>query len=112
MSAIPGRRLRGRGLAAEERAGQLGDAYLGLAGELHIVGVVFLNALGGSLTSGIFLLLALLSLVFIYRLAPETKGRQLEAIRTYWYNGGPLARGGQYLGHRRSLGAHAASPFL
>jgi hypothetical protein len=56
-----------------------------------IIGVVFLNALGalgGPLTFGIFMVLALLSLVFIYRLAPETKGRQLESIRTYWYNGG------------------------
>jgi MFS transporter, SP family, galactose:H+ symporter len=56
-----------------------------------IIGIVFLNALGalgGSLTFGIFLVLAIVSWVFIYALAPETKGRQLEAIRGYWYNGG------------------------
>ena len=56
-----------------------------------IIGVVFLNALGalgGSVTFAIFLALAMLSLLFIYRLAPETKGRQLESIRHYWYNGG------------------------
>jgi sugar porter (SP) family MFS transporter len=56
-----------------------------------IVGVVFLNALGalgGSVTFGIFLLLSLVAIAFVYTLAPETKGRQLEAIRTYWYNGG------------------------
>ncbi len=47
-----------------------------------------LGALGGPLTFGIFLALALLSLLFIYRLAPETKGRQLESIRQYWYNVG------------------------
>jgi sugar porter (SP) family MFS transporter len=55
-----------------------------------IVGVVFLSALGalgGSLTFGIFFVLALISWVFIYALAPETKGRQLESIRQYWYNG-------------------------
>ena len=55
-----------------------------------IIGIVFLNALGalgGSLTFGIFLVLAIVSWVFIYALAPETKGRQLEAIRGYWYNG-------------------------
>jgi sugar porter (SP) family MFS transporter len=54
-----------------------------------IVGVVFLSALGalgGSLTFGIFFGLAILSFIFIYVLAPETKGRQLEAIRHYWYN--------------------------
>ena len=56
-----------------------------------IVGVVFLSALGalgGSLTFGIFLLLSLFAIAFVYALAPETKGRQLEAIRSYWYNGG------------------------
>ncbi len=56
-----------------------------------IVGVVFLSALGalgGSVTFGIFLALAILSWFFIFKLAPETKGRQLEAIRQYWYNGG------------------------
>ena len=55
-----------------------------------LVGVVFLNALGalgGSLTFGIFCGLAIISFLFIYALAPETKGRQLEAIRQYWYNG-------------------------
>ncbi len=55
-----------------------------------IVGVVFLNtlgALGGSVTFGIFLVLAVFSFLFIYWLAPETKGRQLEEIRRYWYNG-------------------------
>ena len=54
-----------------------------------IVGVVFLSALGalgGSLTFGIFCGLAIISFIFIYVLAPETKGRQLEAIRHYWYN--------------------------
>jgi hypothetical protein len=56
-----------------------------------IVGVVFLGALGclgGSVTFGIFFALALVSLAFVYVLAPETKGQPLEAIRTYWYNGG------------------------
>jgi sugar porter (SP) family MFS transporter len=56
-----------------------------------IVGVVFLSALGalgGPLTFAIFMVLAMLSFVFIYAMAPETKRRQLEAIRHYWYNGG------------------------
>ena len=50
--------------------------------------MVLLNALGGSVTFAIFPALAMFSLFFIYRLAPETKGRQLESIRRYWYNGG------------------------
>jgi len=56
-----------------------------------VVGIVFLSALGalgGSLTFGIFLVLSALAFVFVYVLAPETKGRQLEDIRGYWYNGG------------------------
>ena len=56
-----------------------------------IVGVVFLNALGalgGAFTFGIFLVLSLFAIGFVYALAPETKGRQLEEIRAYWYNGG------------------------
>ena len=40
------------------------------------------------MTFGIFLALALVWFAFVYVLAPETKGRPLEAIRTYWYNGG------------------------
>jgi MFS transporter, SP family, galactose:H+ symporter len=28
------------------------------------------------------------SFVFVYRYAPETKGRQLEDIRHFWENGG------------------------
>ena len=47
-----------------------------------------LGALGGSVTFGIFLALALVWFAFVYVLAPETKGRPLEAIRSYWYNGG------------------------
>jgi MFS family permease len=56
-----------------------------------IVGVVFLSALGylgGSLTFGIFLVLSIVAFFFVYALAPEVKGRQLEDIRAYWYNGG------------------------
>jgi hypothetical protein len=37
---------------------------------------------------GIFLALALVSFSFVYILAPATKGRPLEEIRSYWYNGG------------------------
>ena len=32
--------------------------------------------------------LAALAFVFVWWLAPETKGRPLEAIRAYWENGG------------------------
>ena len=56
-----------------------------------VIGIVFLSALGalgGAWTFAIFAVLSVLAFVFVYALAPETKGRQLEDIRGYWYNGG------------------------
>ncbi|MEO6794795.1 MAG: sugar porter family MFS transporter [Mycobacterium sp.] len=56
-----------------------------------IVAAVFLSmltALGGAGTFAVFGVLAVLSLAFVYRYAPETKGRQLEDIRHFWENGG------------------------
>jgi hypothetical protein len=46
------------------------------------------DSLGGTGTFGLFLGLAVVSFVFIAAMAPETKGRPLEAIRLYWENGG------------------------
>jgi SP family arabinose:H+ symporter-like MFS transporter len=46
------------------------------------------DSLGGAGTFAVFLGLAVVSFVFILALAPETKGRPLEAIRLYWENGG------------------------
>jgi len=46
------------------------------------------QSLGGGGTFGLFLGLAVVSFLFVVRLAPETKGRPLEAIRIYWENGG------------------------
>jgi MFS family permease len=55
-----------------------------------IVGIflTMLGALGGAATFAVFGVLAMLSFVFVYRYAPETKGRQLEDIRHFWENGG------------------------
>ncbi len=47
-----------------------------------------LHKLGGLGTFSLFLGLAALSFVFIFVMAPETKGRPLEAIRIYWEHGG------------------------
>ncbi len=44
--------------------------------------------MGGEGTFGLFLGLALISFLFVFAMAPETKGRPLEAIRVYWENGG------------------------
>src|SRR5699024_1492826 len=46
-----------------------------------------MDGLGGVATFGFFLVLAVLALLFVFRFAPETKGRQLESIRHYWENG-------------------------
>ncbi|HEU4362436.1 MAG TPA: sugar porter family MFS transporter [Mycobacterium sp.] len=55
-----------------------------------VVGVflTMLTALGGAATFAVFGVLAVLSFGFVYRYAPETKGRQLEDIRHFWENGG------------------------
>ncbi len=56
-----------------------------------IVAAVFLtmlHSLGGAGTFAVFAVLAVVALGFVYRYAPETKGRQLEDIRHFWENGG------------------------
>jgi hypothetical protein len=61
-----------------------------------IIGLYFLSALeslGGTATFAMFAALALISFAFVWWLAPETKGRPLEAIRAYWENGGRWPEG-------------------
>jgi sugar porter (SP) family MFS transporter len=56
-----------------------------------IIGLYFLSALeslGGTATFAMFAGLALFAFAFVWKLAPETQGRPLEAIRAYWENGG------------------------
>ena len=56
-----------------------------------IVAAVFLtmlHSLGGAGTFAVFAVLAVVAFGFVYRYAPETKGRQLEDIRHFWENGG------------------------
>jgi len=56
-----------------------------------IVAAVFLtmlHSLGGAGTFAVFALLAVVAFAFVYRFAPETKGRQLEEISHFWENGG------------------------
>jgi sugar porter (SP) family MFS transporter len=56
-----------------------------------IVAALFLsmlNQLGGAGTFAVFGVFAVAGFAFVYRFAPETKGRQLEDIRHFWENGG------------------------
>jgi sugar porter (SP) family MFS transporter len=50
--------------------------------------LTMLHSLGGAGTFAVFGLLAVIAFGFVYRYAPETKGRQLEDIRHFWENGG------------------------
>lgn len=56
-----------------------------------IIAAVFLtmlHSLGGTGAFAVFAVLAAVAFAFVYRYAPETKGRQLEDIRHFWENGG------------------------
>jgi hypothetical protein len=56
-----------------------------------LIGFFFPNviaAIGGGGTFAILLVLSALAFGFVFRLAPETRGRPLESIRVYWENGG------------------------
>ncbi|MCW2661611.1 MAG: transporter, major facilitator superfamily protein [Mycobacterium sp.] len=56
-----------------------------------IIAAVFLtmlHSLGGAGTFVVFAVLAVVAFGFVYRFAPETKGRQLEEISHFWENGG------------------------
>jgi len=75
-------RLRSMGSSAMLTSDLVGNA---------IVAAVFLSmlkSLGGAGTFAVFGAFAVASFAFVYRFAPETKGRQLEDIRHYWENGG------------------------
>lgn len=50
---------------------------------LSVIGVI-----GGTATFGLFLGLAVIAWGYVFFLAPETRGRPLEAIQEYWENGG------------------------
>jgi sugar porter (SP) family MFS transporter len=49
--------------------------------------LTMLQRLGGAGTFAVFGALAVAGFAFVHRLAPETKGRNLEDIRHYWENG-------------------------
>ncbi len=75
-------RLRSLGASAMLTADLVANAVVAF------VFLTLLTGLGGVGTFAVFGGLALLAMVFIHFLAPETRGRELEDIRQYWENGG------------------------
>ncbi|WP_064745161.1 sugar porter family MFS transporter [Pseudonocardia acaciae] len=56
-----------------------------------VIGLFFPNAMasmGGVWVFALFFVLSAIAITFVYRLAPETRYRPLEDIRTYWEQGG------------------------
>ena len=75
-------RLRAYGSSAMLTADLVGN---------YLIVAFFLTAMTGIGGAGSFLIFAVLSalaFVFVFKLAPETKGRDLDEIRDYWENGG------------------------
>lgn len=75
-------RLRGPGASAMLTADLLANVAVAA------IFLTLLTRLGGAGTFVVFGVLALAAFVFVYRLAPETKGRPLENVRLFWENGG------------------------
>lgn len=75
-------RLRSMGSAAMLTADLAGSAIVASSF------LTMLNSLGGAGTFAVFGALAVAAFAFVYRFAPETKGRQLEDIRHFWENDG------------------------
>ncbi len=69
-------------------SGTMLTADLVANGIVTAVFLTMLRSLGGAGTFTVFGVLALASFAFVYRFAPETKGRQLEDIRHFWENDG------------------------
>ncbi len=75
-------RLRSLGSSAMLTSSLVGNAIIAASF------LTMLHSLGGAGTYAVFTAIAVLAFVFVYRYAPETKGRQLEDIRHFWENGG------------------------
>ena len=80
-------RLRSRGASA------MLTANLGANLLIALYFLSVLESLGGTATFGMFAALATIAFGFVWWLAPETKGRPLEDIRSFWENGGRWPEG-------------------
>ncbi len=75
-------RLRSLGSSAMLTSSLLGNTIIAASF------LTMLHSLGGAGTFAMFTVVAVVAFGFVYRYAPETKGRQLEDIRHFWENGG------------------------
>jgi MFS family permease len=75
-------RLRSLGSSAMLTSSLLGNTIVAASF------LTMLHSLGGAGTFAMFTVVAVVAFGFVYRYAPETKGRQLEDIRHFWENGG------------------------
>lgn len=80
-------RLRGTGASVLLTVNNLGSLMVAQ------VFPIALSYIGGGFTFATFGVLAVFAWFFIFILAPETKGRTLEEIDTYWGNGGHWPKG-------------------
>ncbi len=78
-------RLRSMGSSAMLTANLIGNAMVAA------LFLTMLDTVGSGTTFAVLGGFAVAAFVFVYRLAPETKGRQLEEIRHFWENGGRWA---------------------
>jgi SP family galactose:H+ symporter-like MFS transporter len=83
----------------------------------YVIGVAFLpllQVLGGGGTFAVLGVFALLAFLFVWKFAPETKGRPLDDIRMFWENGGTWPKGVDAAGSGSagsgSAGSGAAQP--
>jgi uncharacterized protein YqgC (DUF456 family) len=74
-------RLRARG----QSVGRLANWIANFIVTISFLSVV--HAVGGSDTFWIFTGIIILALLFMWWMAPETRGKPLESIEQYWFNG-------------------------
>jgi len=74
-------RLRGAGASAATVANWSANLLI------SITFLSLINAVGKSWTFWIYAIFAGLAIIFVWRFVPETKGRPLESIDSYWTNG-------------------------
>ncbi|MEI6624085.1 MAG: sugar porter family MFS transporter [Actinomycetes bacterium] len=66
------------------------------------------NAIGMTAVMGIFAVLAIIGILFVWKFAPETKGRDVDDVRKFWENGGKWPEEGALAGATKAPGDGSA----